>query len=112
MVLQRTIENLRERPKEERKSIALGISAAVMASLFIGWAMYFFRTVNLADAPDPGNAVKSAVANVKEAYDQSGWVSESTRLPTESPQTQEVPQDSSASMQLIQEGVESVSETL
>jgi hypothetical protein len=80
MVIQRTIESLKERPHEERRAVALSISIGVMAVLFIGWSVFFFRTQNIAQVQQVPDAYKDAVANVQEAYNQSqtGWVSEAT----------------------------------
>lgn len=45
MVVQRTIDNLKDRPQDERKAVAGGIAIAVVAILFIGWAILFFKKV-------------------------------------------------------------------
>ncbi len=45
MVIQKTIENLRERPKEERKAVALAVSFFVVVVLFLGWAIFFFQSI-------------------------------------------------------------------
>lgn len=45
MAVQKTIDNLKERPKDERKAVATGIAAAVVLILFIGWAFLFFKKI-------------------------------------------------------------------
>ena len=106
MVLQRTIENLRERPKDERRAVALGISIAVMVVLFIGWAGFFFNEVNVGQVQEATGAYQNAVANVQEAYSQTGWVSEAPQTSKVAPVASEVAPDSDDSdkaMQLIEE---------
>ena len=46
MVLQRTIENLKDRPKHERRAVALLCALGVVVVLLIGWMFFFFRTVH------------------------------------------------------------------
>ena len=45
MVIQRTINSLREKPKEDRKAIAGGIAIGVVVILFLSWATLFFRGI-------------------------------------------------------------------
>jgi uncharacterized protein HemX len=45
MVVQKTIDNLKERPKDERKAVAGGIAILVIAVLLIAWAILFFRKI-------------------------------------------------------------------
>lgn len=45
MVLQNTVNNLRERPRDERKVIAGVTAITVIAVLFIGWAVFFFKKI-------------------------------------------------------------------
>jgi hypothetical protein len=52
MVLQRTLNNLRERPKEERTAIAAWIAIGVVALLFAGWLIFFFNSIRTSPAPD------------------------------------------------------------
>ena len=87
MVLQRTIENLRERPSEERRAVAFGIALAVMLALFLGWAVFFFRSLEgEAQIQQVGAAYNDAVQSAQSAYDQTGWVSEaSTAASTSEP---------------------------
>jgi hypothetical protein len=52
MVVKRTINNLRERPKDERTAIAASIAIGVMVILFIGWLVYFFHELRTTPAPN------------------------------------------------------------
>lgn len=45
MVVQRTVDNLKQRPDDEKKAVAGGIAVLVVAVLFAGWAFFFFRSV-------------------------------------------------------------------
>jgi uncharacterized protein HemX len=45
MVLQNTVNNLRERPRNERKAIAGAAAVTVVAILFIGWAIFYFNKI-------------------------------------------------------------------
>ncbi|MDO8522167.1 MAG: hypothetical protein Q7S08_02680 [bacterium] len=45
MVLQKTVDNLKSRPRHERRAVARGIAIAVVAILFIGWIILFFRNI-------------------------------------------------------------------
>ncbi len=45
MVIQRTIENLRERSKDERRAVAFGVALTVMLILFLAWAILFFKSL-------------------------------------------------------------------
>jgi len=103
VMLERTIENLRERPKHEREAIAFWIAVAVVIILTIGWGTFFFRTLSIPDLQPPVNAaynqaVQEAGAAQSEAPlppDGLGWVSTSQ------------PEDSSNAaepIQIIQEG--------
>ena len=41
MVVQKTLDNLKERPKDEKTAVATGISVVVVAILLIGWGFWF-----------------------------------------------------------------------
>ena len=45
MVLQKTVDNLKSRPRHERRAIARVTALAVVAVLFIGWAILFFNNI-------------------------------------------------------------------
>lgn len=45
MALQKSIDNLKQRPKDERTAVASGIAIAVAAILFIGWLIYFIHKI-------------------------------------------------------------------
>ncbi|MDO8562001.1 MAG: hypothetical protein Q7S05_04220 [bacterium] len=45
MVLKRTVDNLKDRPRDERKAVASGIAALIVAILFIGWVVLFFKKI-------------------------------------------------------------------
>lgn len=45
MVLQKTVESLKSRPRHERRAIARLAALAVVAVLFIGWVILFFNNI-------------------------------------------------------------------
>ncbi|HVU75512.1 MAG TPA: hypothetical protein VHD38_01580 [Candidatus Paceibacterota bacterium] len=45
MVIQKTVDNLKDRPKDERKAVAGGIAITVIVILLIGWAVLFLRNI-------------------------------------------------------------------
>ena len=45
MVIQKAIDNLKEKPKDDRKAVAAGIAFAVVVILFFGWAFLFLRKI-------------------------------------------------------------------
>jgi hypothetical protein len=45
VVVQKTIDNLKDRPKDERKVVAGGVAIAVIAILLVGWAVLFLRNI-------------------------------------------------------------------
>ena len=57
MVVQRTINTLRERPKDERVAVAGGIAIAIVTILFFGWAIFFFRGINNQAAQNAANQI-------------------------------------------------------
>jgi hypothetical protein len=56
MVLQRHIDNLKERPHHERRAVALTIAIGVVIVLFVGWAFIFFTELHANDANDASDA--------------------------------------------------------
>jgi hypothetical protein len=45
MVVQRTIDNLKGRPEDERKAVAGGLAIFVIIMLIIVWGIFFFRNI-------------------------------------------------------------------
>ncbi len=45
MVVQKTIDNLKDRPKDERQAVAIGTASAVVAVLLVAWAFFFLKGV-------------------------------------------------------------------
>jgi hypothetical protein len=45
MVIQKTINNLKDKPQDERKAVAGGIALSVMVILIVGWAFLFFKNI-------------------------------------------------------------------
>jgi hypothetical protein len=43
MVIQKTVNNLKERPRDERKAVAGGLAIMVVIILLLGWAIFFFK---------------------------------------------------------------------
>ena len=49
MVLQNAVNNLKERPRDEKKVIAGGVAIAVIVILFLVWAFLFFKKIQNAE---------------------------------------------------------------
>ncbi|TSC62353.1 MAG: hypothetical protein Athens041674_516 [Parcubacteria group bacterium Athens0416_74] len=45
MVVQKTIDNLKERSKDERQVVAGGVAVTVVVILLVGWAVLFFKRI-------------------------------------------------------------------
>lgn len=45
MVIQKTVNNLKDRPKDERQAVAIGTAGAVVIILIIGWAFIFLKSL-------------------------------------------------------------------
>ena len=75
MVVQRTLDNLKDKPHEEKKVVAGGIAIAVVAVLLIGWAFIFLRNIqrgnqipSLQDSAVPEDQLNSQF--IKQTQDQ------------------------------------------
>lgn len=78
MVVQKTINNLKQGPKEDKVAVASGIAISVVVVLFVAWGIYFFhkiqkgaQQVNLSGgAQDQFNfsSVKEAQQQLQQAY--------------------------------------------
>ena len=67
MVVQRTIDNLKERPKHERKAVASWIAIGLIIILLVGWAIVFFSRIRSAtqdsNTPDQTSSATPVQAN-------------------------------------------------
>lgn len=45
MVVQKTIDNLKQGPKEDKVAVASGIAITVVVVLLVVWAFFFFRSI-------------------------------------------------------------------
>ncbi len=45
MVVQKAVDNLKQKPEEQRKAVASGVAVALVIILFIGWAYLFLKKV-------------------------------------------------------------------
>ncbi len=50
MVVQRTLDNLKEKPHDEKKVVAGGIAIAVVIVLLLGWGFLFLRNIQRGSA--------------------------------------------------------------
>jgi hypothetical protein len=82
VVLQRTIDNLRERPKHERQAVAFWIAIAVVLVLVVAWGIFFFRSVGSTNLQPVSDTYNQAVQQVQTQQsqtpappDNTGWVS-------------------------------------
>ncbi|MBI5645024.1 hypothetical protein HY970_02890 [Candidatus Kaiserbacteria bacterium] len=65
MVIERTlrrIENLKERPHHERRALAASIAIGLVATLFLGWSVLFFKRLAKYPAATSGSASQEAIA--------------------------------------------------
>jgi hypothetical protein len=105
MVLQQTIDNLRERPKHERQAVAFWIAVAVVLVLLIGWATFFFRSVAVPNLQPVNAAYTQAVQQVSTqtepppSPDDIGWVSSASQPASAA----DAANSGSDSLQIIQE---------
>ncbi len=66
MVLRKTVEDLKSRPKDERKAVAGSAAALIVAILLIGWAVIFFKKIKRA-----GVQTESITGSLQESFDFS-----------------------------------------
>jgi hypothetical protein len=62
MVVVRTVNRLRERPKDERVAVAGAVAIAVVAVLFIGWVVLFFHGIGSATSSPSQQSVASTTS--------------------------------------------------
>lgn len=53
MVLQKAVDNLKGRPKDERKAVAGSIAVLIVVILFIGWVILFFNNIRANGQVEP-----------------------------------------------------------
>lgn len=73
MVVQKTIDNLKERPKDEKTAVAGGIAITVVLILFIGWGFLFIKKIQKGgELRDLGSGAQEEFnfSSVKEAQKQ------------------------------------------
>lgn len=51
MVVQRTIDNLKDKPHDEKKAVASGIAIGVVIILLVGWGFLFLRKIQKGGTP-------------------------------------------------------------
>ena len=67
MAVQKTIDNLKDGPKEDKVAVAGGIAVAVVVVLFAAWAIFFFRGI----ASTVNQAPQQATQDTSSTSDQS-----------------------------------------
>jgi hypothetical protein len=72
MVVQKTLNNLKERPKDERVAVASGTAIFVVFILFIGWAYFFLKQIQSGQLTDisSGAQDKFNFTSVQQAQEQ------------------------------------------
>ena len=65
MVFRQTIEDLRERPHEERTAVAASVAIGVVVILLIGWLIYFFHNLAVMSAANPAVPQQSAASSTQ-----------------------------------------------
>ncbi|OGG60821.1 hypothetical protein A2765_01795 [Candidatus Kaiserbacteria bacterium RIFCSPHIGHO2_01_FULL_56_24] len=83
MVVQKTLNDLKDRPHDEKKAVAGGIAIAVVMILLIGWGFLFLRKIKqgsinttLENGAVPTdqfnmNLIKDAAQQLSQGYDNS-----------------------------------------
>jgi fatty acid desaturase len=74
MVVQRTIEHLKTRPKEDRRAVATTLAFAVSLVIFAAWSYYFVRTFNPTPITSGVQEVYTASANAVGTITVDGMV--------------------------------------
>ena|SRR3989344_1034285 len=70
MVVQKTIDNLKDRPQDERKAVAGGVAVVVVVVLLVAWGFMFLRKINKGTQDinfDSGAQEEFNFSNVREA---------------------------------------------
>ena len=58
MVVQKTLDNLKDKPHDEKKAVASGIAIGVVIILLVGWGFLFLRKIQRGTVPTlEGSAV-------------------------------------------------------
>ncbi len=72
MVIQKAIDNLKDKPKDDRKAVAGGIAIAVVAVLFFAWAFFFVKNLQNSKNLNLNNGAQSDFnfQSVKDAQQQ------------------------------------------
>ena len=66
MVIQKAVDNLKNRPEDERKAVAGGIAVLIAAILLVGWIIHFFKKIQ------SGNVqIEQIGSGLKEQFDVS-----------------------------------------
>lgn len=64
MVLQKAVDNLKNRPEDERKAVAGSIAILVVAILFVVWTVHFFKKIRSGDMK-----IEQIGSGLKEQFD-------------------------------------------
>lgn len=71
--MDKTVNTLKERSQDERKVVAGGVAALVVAVLFVGWAFLFFKKIQKGATLDSFGTTQQAefdFSTVRDAQDQ------------------------------------------
>lgn len=77
MVVQKTINNLKDRPKDERQVVAIGFAGTVVLVLIVAWAFFFLKSLRQEQAASgqiydiPHDTGNIPVTQTYQAYDTS-----------------------------------------
>ena len=74
MVVQRTIENLRARSREDRKAIASSVAFLAAALIFVIWAFFFAREFSVEPLSDSAKEAYTAAAGAVGQIEVNGIV--------------------------------------
>ena len=67
MVVERTIQNLRQRPKEDRQAVASGVAIGVAILILVVWTFVFMRSLRSLTITTQQKEVYTAAAGAVDA---------------------------------------------
>ena len=67
MVVQRALDNLKDKPKEDKQVVALSLAGTAVVILLIGWAFLFFKGIQGEQSVNPQDAALDILTDTNAA---------------------------------------------